>query len=141
MISLTKVTLPWLTAVRSIWPDFPIRTVTSAARPFRKVSDPVSDGEAHQVTRSVLLPFLCPVNEKVRIIRGCGYINDTMDSVPPGAQLEDQCVRRTGTFSVMIENCVCNSGDGCNHSASVTFSYLMNYLLPVAFTAVLLRVR
>ncbi|KAJ6225438.1 hypothetical protein RDWZM_003983 [Blomia tropicalis] len=77
------------------------------------------------------------VNDQLRIIRGCGYINDTFDTVPPGAKIEEECIRRTGTFSVMIEFCACNSGDGCNHAAIASFSYL-SYLIPVALTAILL---
>ena len=86
-----------------------------------------------------LTKYLClfAVNDQIRVIRGCGYINDTFETIPPGAPMEEQCVRRTGTFSVMIEYCACNNKDGCNHSAKVSFSYL-SYLLPIALTALFL---
>ncbi|KAH9412567.1 hypothetical protein DERP_006529 [Dermatophagoides pteronyssinus] len=55
------------------------------------------------------------INDEYRVIRGCGYINDTFDTIPPGAEIENECLRRTGTFSVMVEFCICNGEDGCNH--------------------------
>ncbi|KAH7643100.1 hypothetical protein DERF_016054 [Dermatophagoides farinae] len=73
------------------------------------------------------------INDEYRIIRGCGYINDTFDTIPPGAEIEDQCLRRTGTFSVMVEYCICNGENGCNHATfiSINNTLLLIIMLPL----------
>lgn len=124
MIPLSRVTLLRLIAVRSTSPDFRTKLVTFVARLCRRVS-------VKHVLHFFNLLFCKPftVNNKVRIIRGCGYINDTMDSVPEGAQLDKHCTKQMG--SVVIEYCVCNTGDGCNSVGSLSFG-LLTTLLPLA---------
>lgn len=74
----------------------------------------------------------------MRIIRSCGYINDTLDQVPEGANLPKVCDKQSG--SIVIENCVCNNGDGCNSVGSITGG-LLTYLLPLAVGALTIALR
>lgn len=78
------------------------------------------------------------INNVVRVIRTCGYINETMDQVPEGAVLPKTCEKQSG--AVVIETCVCNSGDGCNSVGSLTGGPL-TYLLPLAVGALTLALR
>ncbi|KPM11364.1 hypothetical protein QR98_0099350 [Sarcoptes scabiei] len=72
------------------------------------------------------------INDEYRIVRGCGYINDSFDTIPPGAEIAEQCIRRTGTFSVMVEYCICNSEDGCNHTSIIGLNpWILILLLPL----------
>lgn len=59
-----------------------------------------------------LTTYLLAVQDdpKPRIVRGCGWITDS--------STDGQCVRRSGTFSVLVEYCSCQ-GDGCNGATSL----------------------
>jgi len=58
-------------------------------------------------------------NPVPRIVRGCGWIeDDTTDG---------ECVRRAGTYSILVEYCSCR-GDGCNGATGLSTSTLT--LLP-----------
>jgi len=65
-----------------------------------------------------------------RIIRSCGWIVD--DSVNRG------CVRRAGTFSVLIEYCTCDR-DGCNGSTSLSASQVATFLAVISCLSVACR--
>lgn len=112
----------WPIAVKSICLDFRTKKGTFAERLFRKVCH---SGLNWLTDSSCIVPFSSiPVDDSIRVIRGCGYINDTFDTIPPGASLETDCIRRAGTFSLTVQYCVCNSGDGCNPASRVSFSYV-----------------
>lgn len=59
---------------------------------------------------------------KIRIVRGCGYIED---------QYKDaKCLHRSGTFNVYARYCSC-SGNLCNSAEQVTSALLL-----IAFTTI-----
>lgn len=78
------------------------------------------------------------INDEYRVIRGCGYINDTFDTILPGADIDDKCFRRTGTFSVMVEYCICNSDDGCNFATRIKINNWLTIMLPSLIMAFIL---
>lgn len=64
------------------------------------------------------------MNDDYRYIRGCGYVDEDGQQIAPGTQLPAECIKRAGTFSVLVQYCSCNSGDGCNHAAHMVISYI-----------------
>ena len=136
MIPLCRVTLLRLTALKNTCPDFLTRMATSVARRRKRVSLLYFTNSNTEV---LIYKFhFFSVNNVVRVIRTCGYINETMDQVPEGAVLPKTCEKQSG--AVVIETCVCNSGDGCNSVGSLTGGPL-TYLLPLAVGALTLALR
>ncbi|KAI1281932.1 hypothetical protein HDE_12997 [Halotydeus destructor] len=54
-------------------------------------------------------------DEQPRTIRGCGFLED--------GTTDGQCVRRSGTFSVLVEYCTCST-DGCNSARGSSPQYI-----------------
>jgi len=64
------------------------------------------------------------VNEEVRIIRGCGWIENY------GFVKDRTCFNRAGTHQVQIIHCVCGE-DGCNSAPrALSLSHLLSLLIP-----------
>lgn len=128
MIHLNRMILLWPIVVKNICPDFQIKKEIFVVKHYKKVRlNHIIIFIIHLICKKFL------VNDEYRIIRGCGYINDTFDTIPPGAEIEDQCLRRTGTFSVMVEYCICNGENGCNHATfiSINNTLLLIIMLPL----------
>ncbi|XP_054164694.1 uncharacterized protein LOC128962344 [Oppia nitens] len=71
------------------------------------------------------------VNDEYRTIRGCGYLNDLGQEIKPGTVLPNDCIKRAGTFSVLVQYCSCNGKDGCNHSTHLIVSSI-TLIIPIA---------
>ncbi|XP_075215111.1 UPAR/Ly6 domain-containing protein crok-like [Lycorma delicatula] len=68
-----------------------------------------------------LTPTICRKNVqrvygKIRVVRGCGFIEDE--------NKERACIQRTGTHDVFMNYCTCK-GDLCNSAVSLTSSTLV----------------
>lgn len=68
---------------------------------------------------------LVSVEGKLRIIRDCGYIIDrsahSVGVTANGSQThigDSDCVKRAGTFSVLMQYCSCRT-DGCNAASTL----------------------
>jgi len=70
------------------------------------------------------------VDDKYRYIRGCGYVGDDGVQLKPNAEISGECVKRAGTFSVLVQYCSCNGIDGCNHAGHLIASYI-SALIPL----------
>ncbi|CAG2174122.1 unnamed protein product [Oppiella nova] len=73
------------------------------------------------------------VNDEYRTIRGCGYLDDAGKEIKPNEHLANECVKRAGTFSVLIQYCSCNGKDGCNHSHHLIVSSI-TLIIPFIFS-------
>ena len=82
--------------------------------------------------------FLHPivkVNNELRVIRGCGYLNDTFTSdEESNVKVNQQCIR-SGTISVMVEYCSCSSGEGCNSAQTLNVITPIMAVLLTLFSA------
>lgn len=56
------------------------------------------------------------IEDKKVVIRSCGWIHERLDNKKN--EKESMCYKRSGTFALMMESCVCYE-DNCNHSASL----------------------
>lgn len=55
------------------------------------------------------------IEDKKVVIRSCGWIDERADEK---SEKKSMCYKRSGTFALMMESCVCYE-DNCNHSASL----------------------
>ena len=62
------------------------------------------------------------IENKQVVIRSCGFIDDHQQ-----ADRKPMCYKRSGTFALMMESCVCYE-DNCNHSASLVPSKPLSLL-------------
>lgn len=56
------------------------------------------------------------IEDKKVVIRSCGWIDEHADDKKN--EKKSMCYKRSGTFALMMESCVCYE-DNCNHSASL----------------------
>lgn len=73
---------------------------------------------------SICRKIIQKVNDDYRTIRGCGYVNEEGNEIKANTQISNDCIKRAGTFSVLVQYCSCNSDDGCNHSNHLIVSSL-----------------
>jgi len=70
------------------------------------------------------------VNDDYRTIRGCGYVSEDGTEVKTDTKLSGDCIKRAGTFSVLVQYCSCNSGDGCNSQTKLIVSSI-TLIIPI----------
>ena len=69
------------------------------------------------------------VEGETRIIRGCGWINNT------GALADRECFRRAGTKEVQLFHCLCRT-DACNTAAETSMALSLALVLLPALPAI-----
>jgi len=121
-----RTTSRWLTVTKNSRLVSPTNLGPCAEKSFKKVSIFAPSPTRHLL--QYLFFFL--VNDEYRTIRGCGYINDDGKEVKPDTKLSGDCIKRAGTFSVLVQYCSCNGEDGCNHSNQIIVSSI-SLILPL----------